>query len=257
MKRIVLLIIMLSLSLCGCSQAQSPTAPAVSESGNPADATEATGITFTISGNGNIVSPFGDAYTRIAHEPFLYYVGELEFIGAVAGEATPSGDFLMGYEPGMYAIRQDETRNILIRYTPGSEWFLVYRRASLPACDFSLDRCIRLEFVPGNAFFQDNYGHTTCGEGLTDPEEIAAFLSDVQAQDNPKDAGLYDLVRKPGGMFENCYVCGVIYGFFAEETNVAIRMQVTSYNDQAYSVSIKDTQYVLPDAWLQKLQDQE
>jgi hypothetical protein len=56
-------------------------------------------------------------------------------------------------------------------------------------------------------------------------------------------------------MLENCYVYGVIYGFFEEESNIVIRMDITSYNDLAYSVSIEGKDYVLPTEWLQKLEN--
>jgi hypothetical protein len=112
-----------------------------------------------------------------------------------------------------------------------------------------------LEFVPGIGDVEKDAEHTSCGEGMTIPSEIAAFLSEVRSQKSPDEAGLYDLVRKPDGGYENCHVYGVIYGFFAEEPNVAIRMTVTSYNDLAYSVSIEEKDYVLPEALLLKLQN--
>lgn len=238
MKRMIVTVMVLLVFLWGCSQSRS-----IEES-----------TSFTVAGNGNVVSASGDAYTRIANEGSLCYMGQLEFVGSVEGEAETSQHLMGSYQTGMYAIGQDDIRNVLIRYEPNDEWFRVYRRASLPACDFSLDNCIRLEYVPGSGYFEDNFVHTTCGEGMTDPEEIAAFLSDVRSQKNPMEAGLYDLVKKPDGFLENCYVCGVIYGFFEEEPNLAIRMQVTSYNDQAYSISMEDMQYVLPDAWVERLQ---
>ena len=240
MKRMLFIVMILFVLLCGCSQNQAIKEPK----------------SFTVSGNGNVVSDSGDEYTRIANEGFLCYMGELEFLGSVEGEAEISQHLMDSYQTGMYAIKQDDIHDVLIRYEPNNEWFRVYRRASLPACDFSLDNCIRLEYVPGNGYFEDNFVHTTCGEGMTDPDEIAAFLNDVRSQKSPLEAGLYDLVKKPDGFLENCYVCGVIYGFFAEEPNVAIRMNVTSYNDLAYSVSIENAQYVLPEAWLQALRNE-
>ena len=39
---------------------------------------------------------------------------------------------------------------------------------------------------------------------------------------------------QPDGSFENCYVYAVIYGYFEEEPDLVIRMQVWSYNDLAY-----------------------
>ena len=54
-------------------------------------------------------------------------------------------------------------------------------------------------------------------------------------------------------MLENCYTYAVIYGFFEEEPNLAIRIDVTSYNDLAYSVCIENKEYVLPNDWVQRL----
>ena len=74
-------------------------------------------------------------------------------------------------------------------------------------------------------------------------------------QQDTREAGLYDLIEKPDGTLENCYLYGVIYGFFEEEPNLALRMEVTSYNDMAYSINMDDNEYVLPPEWLQKLID--
>jgi len=237
MKRMLLLLAVLCLLLCGCSQS------------NSAKET----IVFAMDENGNVVSDSGVAYAHLASEGFLCYLGELEFVGGVQGEAETTQHLGMSFQTGMFAIKHDESSSILIRHAPNSEWRSIYRDASLPEFDFSVDNCIRLEFVPGIGDIEKDAVHTACGEGITDPAEIAAFLSDVRAQKSPSAARLYDLVKKPDGTLENCYICGVIYGFFEEETNLAVQMQVTSYNDLAYSVSIGGRSYVLPSSWYQKL----
>jgi hypothetical protein len=234
MKRMICLLTALLLFLCGCSLNNS---------------------TFTKDEDGNLISPEGVAYSHLANEGVLYYFGELELVGNVQGEMKTSQHLGLMFQTGMFAIKNDEDRDVLIRRKPNSEWCSIYRKASLPALDYSVDNCVRLEFVPGIGDVEKDAEHTSCGEGMTIPSEIAAFLSEVRSQKSPDDAGLYDLVRKPDGGYENCYVCGVIYGFFAEEPNVAIRMTVTSYNDLAYSVSIEEKDYVLPEALLLKLQN--
>lgn len=230
MKRFICLLTVLIMILCGCQSASNNT--------------------FTISDNGNIVSENGTEYAFLANEGILYYFGDLEFVGSVRGEPKTAKIMGISYQMGMFKIIGAENDNILVRYVP-SEWCAIYRKASLPTFDFSVDNCIRLEFILGSGYIRDAV-HTTCGDGITDKSEISDFLSDVRMQENPHDAGLYDLVRQPDGRLENCYECGVIYGFFDEEPNVAIAMPVTSYNDLAYSVTIGGEQYVLPEEWFQR-----
>ncbi len=182
-------------------------------------------------------------------------MGDLAFVGSVQGEEKTSQHLGLSYQTGMFAIKDADTDNILIRYTPDNEWFAIYRKASLPNFDFSVDNCIRLEFVSGIGYIEEDAVHTTCGDGITDRSEISTFLSEIRMQKDPREAGLYDLIQKPDGMWENCYAYGVIYGFFAEEPNLAVRMNITSYNDLAYSISIEDKEYVLPAEWLQKLEN--
>ena len=89
---------------------------------------------------------------------------------------------------------------------------------------------------------------------MADKEEIEKFITDIRSQENPREAGLYDLIEKPDGMLENCYVYGVVLGTFAEEPNLYIKMQITSYNDLAYSIDFGDYDYVLPKEWLERLE---
>ncbi|MBQ8395763.1 MAG: hypothetical protein IJX54_02055, partial [Oscillospiraceae bacterium] len=62
---------------------------------------------------------------------------------------------------------------------------------------------------------------------------------------------------KPNGLLENCYGYGVVYGFFEEEPNLAVRLYVTSYNDLAYSIDFGFEEYVLPEEWLERLKSNE
>ena len=207
---------------------------------------------FTKNSEGNLISASGAEYAHLANEGILYYLGELVFQGSVSGEEKISQHMGLFYQTGMFAIKDAENDNILIRRLPNNEWFFIYRKTSLPQFDFSVDNCARLELVLGIGNIENDVIHTTCGDGISSKLEIAEFLSDVRSQKDPREAGLYDLVRKPDGMLENCYMYAVIYGFFENEPNLAIRMDITSYNDLAYSVSINDKEYVLPEKWIQK-----
>lgn len=202
-----------------------------------------------------MVSNSGVEYTHLANEGILYYLGDLDFIGSIQGEEKTSQHLGLSYQTGMFAIKDADNDNILIRYAPDNEWFSIYRKTSLPSFDSSVDNCVRLEFIAGIENTESDAIHTTCGDGIVDTSEIAEFLSDVRSQKDPREAGLYDLIKKPDGMLENCYVYGVVYCFFVEEPNLAVRLDITSYNDLAYSISIDGKEYVLPIEWLQKLEN--
>ena len=208
---------------------------------------------FTENENGNLVSASGREYERIAMVGYYYYLGDLVFQGGVAGEKKTSQHMGHRYQTGLFSLKNDETNNILIRRYPGSEWSGIYRDASLTPFDFSVDNCIRLELVLWND--EDNVIHITCGEGINSKSEIEEFLSDVRSQMSPREAKLDDLVKMPNGMLENCYVYGAIYGFFEEEPNLVVHMQITSFNDLAYSVNVEEKEYVLPEKWLQRFQN--
>ncbi len=208
-----------------------------------------TNAVFTETENGNYLSPWGEEYALLANEGILDCIGTETFVGKVNGEGEgPAWKAAYGF----YALDEDEARNILIRVS-SSEWYGIYRKVSSPPFDFSVDNCVRLELVKNSWLLKNNTEHLTCGDGIADPAEIAAFLADVRSQKSPEEAGLYDLVRKENGFLENCYQYGVIYGFFSEEPNLAVPMTVTSYNDMAYSVSIEQKEYVLPEKWVKRL----
>lgn len=233
MKKVLCVILVLLMLLCGCSD----------------------NSTFKRNKNDNIVSDSGVEYALLANEGILYYLGDLEFVGSVKGEEKTSQHLGLSYQTGMFSIKGADNDNILIRHAPNNEWFAIYRKASLPNFDFSVDSCIRLEFVPGIGDIKEDAVHTSCGDGITDQSEVSTFLSEIRMQKDPREAGLYDLIRKPDGMLENCYVYGVLYGFFEEEPNLALQMEILSFNDLAYSISIEGNEYVLPAEWLQKFEN--
>jgi len=246
MKKALCLIFVIIL-LCGCSdESSSNQSYADTYSGDS---------TFTRNENGKVVSSSGVEYALLANEGTLYYLGDLEFIGGIKGEEKSSEHLGVSYQTGMFAIKGSDNDNILIRYSPNNEWAAIYRKTSLSHFDFSVDNCTRMEFVPGIGDIKKDAIHTSCGDGMTDQLSVSAFLSQIRKQKDPEDAGLYDLVKQPDGMLENCYIYGVLYGFFAEEPNLAVRMEITSYNDLAYSISIEEKEYALPAEWLERLKN--
>ncbi len=203
------------------------------------------------------LSPWGEEYVFLCNEGFLYAAGKsFIFVGGIEGEPDTYTEYGQEYKNGFFAVEGSKTGSILIRQTPYSEWAAIYRKASAPPFDYSVDCCVRLELLPWMDMSEE---HLLCGDGITDRAEIAAFLADVRAQKSPKEAGLYDLVRNEHGTLENCYACGYIYGSFLEEPNLVLMMKVTSYNDLAYSVSLGTqtngwpAEYVLPEEWIPRL----
>ena len=238
MKRI-LAITLLFLLLCGCTQSNQEQENSV----------------FTKIENGNLISAAGVEYSHLANEGVLYYLGELEFVGSIQEEEQTSQHLGLSYQTGMYAIKNSPNDNIFIRYAPNNEWFSIYRKSDLPVSDFSVDNCIRLEFVPGIGNQEKASIHVNCNGGIVDNSKITEFFANIRSQKSPREAGLYDFIKQPNGMLENCYVYGVVYGFFKDEPNLAIRMEITSYNDLAYTISIGESEYVLPELWLEELQN--
>lgn len=211
---------------------------------------------FTEKENGNVVSNTGIEYEEVVNEDEHRYWGKLKFEGSIKGEVENS-QFYHSFKTGMYAIENDETKNILIRKYPDSEMYSIYRKTSLPKVDFSIENCDRLELILNKWYRNNDVAHTTCGDGITDKAEIAEFLSDIRSQKDPREAGLYELLEVAGEMYDvigNCYTCGEIYGFYDEEPNLSFTMTVTSFDDLAYSVSLNGKEYVLPNEWFERLQ---
>ena len=104
---------------------------------------------FTETKDGTLVDAFGEEYVLFAHEGRLNYLGDLEFQGSVKGEQETLWHLGMAFQTGLFAVKNDDTKNILIRYKPNSEWYQIYRKKELKPFDISVDSCIRLELVVG------------------------------------------------------------------------------------------------------------
>lgn len=203
--------------------------------------------------NGNVILPSGEEYAFLCNEGILYYFGELEHQGYFFGEEKELQHMGLGDPTGMYSL--STTDDIMIRIHPYSEWHAIYRKASLPEFDMTIDNCIRLEFVDEG--YPRDASHLTCGEGITDPEVIAEFLADIRSQPSFREANLYDLVEPDENGLKHAYSCATIYGFFEEESNVAVRMLVYSYDDVAYSIQFDGGHNVLPNEWYERLKSNE
>lgn len=252
-----LISLFLIVLLCGCTQTKRQDDYQIltpSENNDLIDTSKYP--VFTEKENGNLIDSSGVEYALLAneHNSSLSYLGDMEFAGTISGEAESSQSGLLSFQPGLGKFKNNESDSILIRFTPDSEWISIYRKCSLPTFDFSADNCIRLEFKPGSGMSLEDEVHLTCTGGISDKTEMIKFLSEVRNQKNPRDAGLYDLIRKPDGSLDNCYFYGVVYGFFDEEPNLVLRMDITSYNDLAYSICIEGNEYVLPESWLKTFQ---
>ncbi len=208
---------------------------------------------FTENKNGNLISADGVEYTYLSNEIEIKLLGETEFKGGVVGEEKTTDYWGVESQNGLFSIKGDKSENVLLRKYPNDEWCGIYRKASLPKIDFSIDKCIRIEFVYGESGLDSHEIHAKCGDGITDNTEIARFFSEIKSQKSPEEAGLYDLITEADGTLKNCSTYGAIYGFFEEEPNLAISMPVTTYNYLAYSVSIDGKEYVLPKEWIEKL----
>jgi hypothetical protein len=236
MKKFAFLLCLAFLFLCGCA----------------ADRIYGDDAAFVKLENGDFRDALGTEYTCLAIEGKLCYLGELEFVGGVQGEKVSFQHLGLSLQTGMFAIKKGKSDSVLIRYAPHNEFYSIYRKADLPEFDYSVENCVRLEWNKGTSNCEKDAVHKDCRGGITDQEKIAAFLSEIRKQQDPREAGLYDLVTKPDGMYENCYLAGEIYGFFEEEPDLAIMMEVYSFNDLAYSVSIEEKDYVFPEEWRQE-----
>lgn len=174
MKKVLCLIFVSLMLLCGCSHDRQSDQFHTDSSSND--------HVFTKAESGNLISDSGVEYAHLANEGILCYLGVLVFQGSVKGEEETSQHLGYSYQTGLFALKNDETRNILIRHAPNNEWFSIYRKASLPPFDFSVNNCIRLELVLGIGNIENDAIHKTCGDGVVDASEIAAFLSDVRSQ---------------------------------------------------------------------------
>ena len=147
---------------------------------------------------------------------------------------------------GMYSVNGDQ--DVLVRYFPDNEFAAIYVKSNLLKTEIVLDNCIRLSFVKGSLFNKDET--TLSKKGITECEQ---FLDEIKNGQKAKDAGLYDLVKQPDGMLKNCYVYGYVCGVIQEDLNIVIPLEVVSFDDKAYSITIDDIEYVLTQEWIDQL----
>ncbi len=208
---------------------------------------------FTKTDEEHITAPDGTEYILLGYEGVISTFGSKNiFLGKIKGEKSSFVHLTSRIKTGLYSIENDPDQDILIRSVPDNEWQAYYRKTSLPEIELTPDSCIRFELVTEG--YQTNIKHLSCNEGIAEPDMLKAFLADIRSQKTAEEAGLYDLVKKPDGMLENCYEYGIVYGFFKEESHIAIPFHVTSFNDKAYSIRLDDhKEYVLPDKWFSEL----
>ena len=201
-------------------------------------------VEFTETENKTVVSTDGTQYTFVGYEGRFWCFGEREFIGHVKGEKKAFVHLSLVIKTGMYNV--NASNDVLIRYFPDNEFAAIYVKSELLQTDVVLDNCIRFEFVKGSLYKQTTISNT----GITECEQ---FLNEIKNGQTSKEAGLYDLVRQPNGILKNCYVYGYVCGVVQEDLNIVIPLEVMSFDDKAYSIKIDNTEYVLPQEWLDKL----
>ena len=201
---------------------------------------------FTETENKTIVTTDGTKYTFVGIEGRIRCFGEWEFIGHVYGEKKTFVHLTDKIKTGMYSV--NGSQDVLARYYPDNEFASLYVKSELLKSEITLDNCIRFGFVKGSLFNQEQT--IISNNGIT---ECRQFLNEIKNGQKAKDAGLYDLVKQPNGMLENCYVYGYVCGVVQEDINIVIPLEVISFDDKAFSIRIDDTEYVLPQEWVDKL----
>ena len=202
-------------------------------------------VNFTETENKTIVSTDGTRYTFVGNEDGIWCFGEWEFIGHVKGEKKTFVHGAHEIKTGMYSVNAG--KDILVRYFPDNEFAAIYVKSELLKTDATLDNCIRFEFVKGSLLDEKT---TISNRGITECEQ---FLNEIKNGQTAIEAGLYDLVKQPDGMLKNCYVYGYVCGVVQDALNLVIPLEVTSFDDKAYSIIIDDTEYVLPQEWIDQL----
>ena len=213
--------------------------------------------------NRRMIAPDGTEYVRLSMEsPFVStFFGSKTFVGRVADdELLPTR--WSPWELGMYSLEGDYNLEILIRVHPRYDNWFFYRKASLPPLDLLVDNCIRFELVRRGA--PRDIAHMSCGMGISDIHEAQAFLSDIRSQPTAREAGLHELVTRPDGRFENLVHYGTVFGFFEDVANLAVPLQIRSFNGEAFSIAyhyidVHGTpamnERVLPEKWLDILRE--
>ena len=203
-------------------------------------------VEFTETENNTIVATDGTEYTFVGYEGRVWSFGEWEFIGHVKGEKETFIHLFNIVKTGMYSV--NSSQDVLARYFPDNEFAAIYVKSELLKTEVTLDNCIRFDFVKGLLFNNDET--IISKTGITECED---FLNEIKSGQTAKDAGLYDLVKQPDGMLKNCYVYGYACGVIQDDVNIVIPLQVMSFDDKAYSITIDDIEYVLTQEWVDKL----
>lgn len=203
-------------------------------------------VKFTKTENKTIVANDGTEYVFVGNEYDVWCFGEWEFIGHIAGEKKTFVHITDEIKTGMYSV--NGSQDVLVRYWPNNEFAAIYVKSDLLKTEISLDHCIRFEFVEYSLF--DHAENLNSKKGITECEQ---FLNEIKSAQKAEDAGLYDLVKQPDGMLKKCYVYGYVCGFLQEDVNLVIPLEVMSFDDKAYSITIDDIEYVLSKEWLDKL----
>lgn len=210
------------------------------------------GVRFTVGiaegGGGVIVAEDGTEYVLVGTEGALWTLPllETEFLGHIEGEVKSFFHMGVEFKTGMYSTGGNT--DVLQRIHPYSEWHSVYVRSGLLQKEVKTENCIRFVFSKS-----ENGDILRPGRGT---DECERFLREIMDSPTAKEAGLYDLVRQPNGIFKNCYVYGYVYGILQEDLNVVIPMQILSFDDKAYSIrlnGISNEEYVLSEEWLERL----
>ncbi len=203
-------------------------------------------VEFTETENETIITKDGTEYTFVDIEGRVWCFGEWEFIGHINGEKKSFVHLTDKIKTGMYSV--NGSQDVLVRYFPNNEFASVYVKSELLKTEVTLDNCIKFVFVKDSL---SNGDETTISKnGIT---ECKQFLNEIKNGQKAKDAGLYDLVKQPDGMLKNCYVYGYVCGVIQDDVNIVIPLEVMSFDDKAYSIKIDDTEYVLTQAWVDKL----
>lgn len=209
--------------------------------------TACSNVKFTETANKTIVADNSTEYTLVGHEDRVWCFGEWNFLGHIKGEKKAFVHLTSMIKTGMYSV--DGKQDILVRYFPDNEFAAIYVKSDLLKTEVVLENCIRFVFIKASRT-NDNNETLSSKKGIT---ECKQFLSEIKSGQKASDAGLYDLVEQPDGKFKNCYVYGHVYGVIQEDVNLVIPLEITSFDDKAYSINIDDIEYVLPKEWMDKL----
>jgi len=199
------------------------------------------GKPYKCTDEGILISPTGEEYQVYgSEEAGVHWLGELEYDSRVKGEVLPLGPKVLWH--GVYTVKGNETKDILVRYFPHNEWGIIYRKTSLPPVELTIENADRLELLQYSEEKKER-DHISCGKGITDPKEMEEFFEQIQTQP------LTEVTA-----WDGVYGYGYIYCFYEEETNVALKIKVLSYNDQEYSVWFNGGEYILSPQWMARLQ---